>query len=243
MQIIYGRKPVLEAINSNVEIEHIYVSYGQRGDVINKIFTSAKQNKIKISQISPSKFNQLVKNKNSQGVCALITEYHYKSLQEIISISLKSRYPLILIIDSVQDPHNLGAILRTAECAAVDGVLITSNNTAPINDTVQKASAGAVTHLNIAKIGNLNNTIQRLKDFNFWIAGTYISEKSKNYTDIDFKIPLALIVGNEEKGIRKLTADNCDILVKIPMYGNISSLNVSVAAGVILFEIIRQRNY
>ncbi len=241
MQRIYGRKPVLEAINSGKEIEQIYILFGQHGDAINKIFTAAKKNEIKISQISPSKFNELVKTKNSQGVLALISDQNYLSVEEIIDQSKSSEFPLLIILDSIQDPHNLGAILRTAECAGVDGVLLTTNNSASINETVEKTSAGAVSHLKIVKVNNLVNTIRTLKDSGFWIAGTFISENSKSYLEQDFKMPLVLVVGNEEKGIRKLVAENCDFLIKIPMQGKVDSLNVSVAAGVVLFEILRQR--
>lgn len=241
MQKIYGRKPVLEAINSDKEIEQIYVAYGQHGESIQKIFASAKKNKIKISQISPAKFNELVKAKNAQGVFALISEYRFFSVEEIITGSRKSKFPLLLVLDSIQDSHNLGAILRTAECAGVDGVIITTNNSASINETVEKTSAGAVAHLNICKVNNLVNTIRILKNSGFWVIGTHLSEESKNYLDFDFRIPVALIVGNEEKGIRKLTAEKCDALIKISMKGKLNSLNVSVATGVVLFEILRQR--
>ncbi len=240
MNKIFGRKPVLEAINAGVDLEVIYVSYGQHGDVIHKIFTSAKERGIKITQISQQKFNELARSENAQGVFAVKSVATFYELSEIFEHSKKSTYPLLLLLDSIQDPHNLGAILRTAECSGVDGILITTNQSSPITETVEKISAGAVSHLKICKVNNLVRAIEQLKKENFWIVGSSLVN-SKDYTSIDYKMPVALVVGNEEKGIRKLVAENCDFLVKIPMLGKIDSLNVSVASGVLLFEILRQQ--
>lgn len=240
MQKIYGRKPVLEAINSNSDIEVIYVAFGQHGEAINKIFAAAKKLGLKISQISPDKLDQISGNKNSQGVLAIISSQRFVSADELINRSKKSSLPLLLLLDSIQDPHNLGAILRTAECAGVDGVIVTTNQSAPITDTVEKISAGAVLHLKIAKVTNLNNLIRSLKEAGYWIVGSSL-QNAKDYHEVDYKVPIALVVGNEEKGIRRLITENCDFLVKIPMKGKIDSLNVSVATGVLLFEINRQR--
>lgn len=240
MHKIYGRKPVLEAINSGVELEVIYIAFGQHGDVINNIFNAAKKHHIKISQLSHSKFEQLAEDKNTQGVIAVKSSQKYYSPEEMIDSSKQSGYPLLLLLDSIQDPHNLGAILRTAECAGVDGVFITTNNSASITDVVEKISAGAVSHLKICKVNNINHVIEKLKEEGFWIVGTHL-QGEKKYSELDYKMPTALVMGNEEKGIRKLVADNCDFLVKIPMKGKIDSLNVSVTTGILLFEILRQR--
>lgn len=241
MQKIIGRKPVLEAINSGAEIEVIYVAFGQHGDAINRIFTAAKKNKIKVTQVTPQKFNAIAKSEDAQGVVAFKSTQKFYELDELIEESKKSTLPLLLLLDTIQDPHNLGAILRTAECAGVDGVIITTNQSAPINETVEKISAGAVSHLKICKVHNLVQTIDELKKDGYWIVGTSLSGE-KFYNQLDYKMPIALVVGNEEKGIRKLVAEHCDFLVKIPMKGKIDSLNVSVATGVLLFEIINQRN-
>lgn len=240
MNKIFGRKPVLEAINAGVDLEVIYVAYGQHGDVIHKIFNSAKERGIKITQISQQKFNEIARSENAQGVIAVKSVAKFYELNEIIEQSKKSSYPLLLLLDSIQDPHNLGAILRTAECSGVDGILITINQSSPITETVEKISAGAVSHLKICKVNNLVRAIEQLKKENFWIVGSSLIN-SREYTSVDYKMPIALVVGNEEKGIRKLVAENCDFLVKIPMLGKIDSLNVSVATGVLLFEILRQQ--
>jgi len=246
MNLIIGRKPVLEAINSGEEIEQVYILFGQQGNVINTIRVAAKKRGIKCNQIQLEKFRALIQSRNAQGVAAVKQSHKFYTLDDIISESCqpagrskKSTSPLILILDSIQDTHNVGAILRTAECSGVNGVIVTKHNSAPINETVVKTSAGATEHVKITQVNNLANAIDELKEKGFWIVGSSL-ENAKPYTKVDYKIPVALIVGNEEKGIRKLTADKCDFLVQIPMTGKLQSLNVSVATGILLFEIIRQ---
>ncbi|HKI76966.1 MAG TPA: 23S rRNA (guanosine(2251)-2'-O)-methyltransferase RlmB [Ignavibacteriaceae bacterium] len=241
MNLIIGRKPVLEAINSGEEIEQVYLLYGQKGGIINAIRVASKKKGIKCNEITAAKFNEIAKGSNTQGVIAKKSSQKYFQLEEIIAGAKKSEYPLILILDSIQDTHNLGAILRTAECSEVDGVLITKHNSAPVNETVTKTSAGATEHVKICQVNNLVNSLKVLQENGFWVVGSSL-ENSKIYTEIDYKIPIALIIGNEEKGIRRLTAENCDMLINIPMKGKIQSLNVSVATGILLFEIVRQRN-
>ena len=240
MNIIIGRKPVLEALNSDEEIEQIYLLFGQQGGIINAIRIAAKKRGIKCNQIPLERFKTYTPDKNAQGVIALKQDFKFSSLDKILSESKKSTFPLILILDEIQDPHNVGAILRSAECSRVNGVIITKHHSATITSTVTKTSAGATEHIKICQINNLSQTIDELKERGFWILGSSL-ENAKNYTEIDYKIPIALIVGNEEKGIRKLTASKCDFLVKIPMSGKIQSLNVSVATGILLFEILHQR--
>ena len=240
MNLIIGRKPVLEAINSCEELEQVYILYGQKGNIINTIRVAAKKHGIKCNQIPLEKFRTIAKDGNTQGVIALKPAYKFYSLDEIISEAKSSSNPLLLILDSIQDTHNAGAILRIAECSGVNGIIVTKHNSAPINATVVKTSAGATEYVKIAQVNNLANTIKELKKSGFWIVGSSL-DNAKLYTEVDFTIPIALIVGNEEKGIRKLTADKCDFLVKIPMAGKLQSLNVSVATGILLFEILRQR--
>ncbi|MCK5088317.1 MAG: 23S rRNA (guanosine(2251)-2'-O)-methyltransferase RlmB [Melioribacteraceae bacterium] len=241
MKKIIGRKPVLELINSGKEIDRIILSFGQKGSIVDSIRVAAKKRKIKLTQLSPHKFKGYEKGENTQGVMAFISDYNFWELDKLIAKSKNSEYPILLIIDEVQDTHNLGAIFRTAESVGVDGVIMTKRNTAPINETVEKTSAGAVSHLRITQVNNLHQAINSLKENGFWIIGSSL-KNSVLYTEIDYKQPIAIVVGNEEKGIRKLVADNCDHLVQIPMKGKIESLNVSVAAGVLLFEVLRQRN-
>ena len=241
MVLIIGRKPVLEAINSGEELEQVYILHGQHGGIIDAIRIASKKRGIRCSEASSDKFRQVTTNPNAQGVAAKKSHQKYFSLQEIIRSSKEKKYPLILILDSIQDTHNLGAILRTAECAGVDGVILTKHNSAPLNETVTKTSAGATEHLKICLVDNLVNAIKELKENKFWIFGSYLNE-AKEFTAADYKLPAAIIVGNEEKGIRKLVAENCDFLIKIPMLGKIQSLNVSVSTGILLFEVLRQRS-
>jgi len=240
MNIIIGRKPVLEALNSTEEIEQVYILFGQQGNIINAIRVAAKKRGIKCNQIPLERFRTYAPDKNAQGVIALKQDFKFSSLDQILADAKKTSLPLILILDEIQDPHNVGAILRSAECSGVNGVILTKHNSATITSTVTKTSAGATEHLKICQVNNLSQTIDELKEKGFWIVGSSL-ENAKNYTEVDYKIPIALIVGNEEKGIRKLTASKCDFLVKIPMSGKIQSLNVSVATGILLFEILRQR--
>jgi len=244
MNIIIGRKPVLEALKSDEEIEQVYLLFGQQGNIINAIRVAAKKRGIKCNQIPLERFRTYTPDKNSQGVIALKQDFKFSSLDEILQKALSFGEglgeALILVLDEIQDPHNVGAILRSAECSGVNGVILTKHNSATITSTVTKVSAGATEHLKICQVNNLSQTIDELKEKGFWIVGSSL-ENAKNYTEVDYKIPIALIVGNEEKGIRKLTASKCDFLVKIPMLGKIQSLNVSVATGILLFEILRQR--
>jgi len=240
LEKIIGRKPVLEALKSGKQIDQVFILYGQHSKILAEIKQLAKKKNVKVSQLSPQKFNKLFPGKNTQGVIATASGINFSTYGEIIDLIKNKSDPLVLIIDSVQDTHNLGAILRTAECAGVDGVFISSRNTAPINETVNKTSAGAVSHLKISRQSNIVEVIKKLKSENFWIVGSKLGN-SKNYTQIDYSGPIALVVGNEEKGIRRLVAENCDFLVEIPMKGKIQSLNVSVAAGILLFEILHTR--
>jgi len=242
MNIIIGRKPVLEALNAEEEIEQVYILYGQQGGIINAIRVAAKKRGIKCNQIPLERFKTYTPNQNAQGVIALKQDYKFSVLDEIISNAKKNSLPLILVLDEIQDPHNVGAILRSAECSGANGVILTKHQSATITSTVTKVSAGATEHLKICQVNNLSQTIDELKENGFWIVGSTL-ENAKDYTEVDYKIPIALIVGNEEKGIRKLTASKCDFLVKIPMSGKIQSLNVSVATGILLFEILHQRQH
>ena len=241
MKKIYGKKPVFEAVKAGEAIDQIYILYNQHSKAVNEIKKLARRKGIKVTQLSQKKFNQLAGKENTQGVIAIVSETKLFSLDEILEEVREIEEPLLLIIDSVQDPHNLGAILRSAEAAGVNGVIMTTRNTAPLSETVVKTSTGAISHLKICRVNNLVDSMKLLKKNRFWIVGSALGS-GKSYTEIDYSGPIALVVGNEEKGIRKLVAENCDFLVEIPMQGKIQSLNVSVATGILLFEILRQRS-
>ncbi len=231
---------MLEALNKGVEIEQVIVAHNQTGRIIDKILIAAKKKGVKISRVSASKFKEYERGANSQGVIGLISELKFYSLDEILKELKKIKNPLVLLIDSIQDPHNLGAILRTADAAGVNAVIITLRNTAPFSDVVFKVSAGAVNFLKISKAKNLSRAIELLKENDFWIVGSS-PEVDRTLVEIDYNLPIGLVVGNEGRGIRPSILKKCDFVVKIPMLGKVQSLNVSVSTGILLYEILRQR--
>jgi len=241
MRKVIGRKPVLEAINSGNEIDKIIIAFGQKGNIINEIINAAKKRGINTSQLSPQKFKEIEKSSNTQGVIAFINDIDLWKPDALIAQSKKSENPLILILDEIQDTHNMGAIFRSAEASGVDGIIVTERNTAPLNETVEKTSAGAISHLRISQVSNLFQAMELLKGSGFWIYGSSLGKNSQNYTEHNYKGAIAIVVGNEEKGIRKSVEENCDHLIQIPMLGKTQSLNVSVATGIILYEVVRQR--
>jgi len=236
MTTIIGRKAVFEALKNNANIEKIYMLFGQKGDIITQIRILAKKKNVNLTEMKQDKFSKYTQNPNAQGIVALVSAINYVHFSNLVDEAKKSKRPLVLILDSIQDTHNLGAILRTAECAGVDGIVITKHNSAPINDTVIKTSAGAVNYLKISMVPNLVAAMEGLKENGFWIIGTSL-DATKSYDEVDYNMPVGLVVGNEEKGIRRLAQEKCDILVKIPMLGKLQSLNVSVAAGIMLYQI------
>lgn len=241
MQKIFGRKPILEALKSNTKIEQIYLQYGTHGPIVDEIKKLAKKKNIKITQLSSYKFIKQSEKRSSQGIVGIRNDFHYSGIDDILRDAEKFEFPLLLLLDSIQDPHNLGAIIRTADCSAVNGIITTIKNSAAVNKTVEKTSAGATNYVKIARVNNMASTLDLLKQNGYWIVGSLIGD-SMNYAEIDYKIPIALLIGNEEKGIRRLIAKKCDFLAEIPMKGNVQSLNVSVATGILLFEILRQRS-
>jgi len=241
MRKVIGRKPVLEALKAGDEIDRILLSFGLKGAVIDSIISEAKKNRIKVSQLPPNKFKEHEDGLNTQGIIAYIRDIKLWDVKELVSEAKKSENPLILILDEIQDTHNMGAVFRSAEASGVDGIIITERNTAPLNETVEKTSAGAISHVKISQVSNMFQAMELLKESGFWIYGSSLGKDSKKYTQLNYKGATAIVVGNEEKGIRKSVTDNCDDLIYIPMLGKTQSLNVSVATGIILYEVVRQR--
>lgn len=241
---IYGRKPVLETIRSGKRaVERVYLMQGSRDEVLNQIEAHAKAKGIPINLETRHRMDTMAATDKHQGVIAVVENFQYSDLQDLLDISKQKNEPaFILLLDEIEDPHNLGAILRSAEAAGVHGVVIPKHRAAEVNATVIKASAGAAEHVATVKVTNMNETIKRLKDANVWVVGTD-DEATKNFYDYDFRQSVALIIGNEGQGLRRLVKENCDELVKIPMAGKMSSLNASVAAGLVLFEVTRQRSW
>ncbi len=242
MPLIVGRQPVLEALKSKNFVEKVYILYGAQGNQINQIKFLAKKRKVKIVVLSKQKFRELTPSTATQGVAALVGEREYNDIDDILKVAEeKNEMPFILLLENIQDPRNLGALIRTAECMGVHGIILPKDRSANINQDTVKASAGAIEHMLIAKVTNVSQTIDLLKSKGLWIVGTS-SKADKVLTEFDFNIPLVLIFGQEGQGIRRLTEEKCDFLVKIPLFGKVESLNVSVACGMFLYEIRRQKS-
>jgi 23S rRNA (guanosine2251-2'-O)-methyltransferase len=238
--LIFGVLPVLEALRANSRrIDKIVIADGVREGRFQEIFDLAREGRIVVNRVSRDILARSVADgANHQGVIAHVAAADHVEADEILERLTANT--LLVILDGVADPRNLGAILRTVECAGADGVFIPERRAAGLTETVAKSSAGAVEYVKVAKVANINRLIEDLKRRNIWVVGTS-AEAEMSYTDWDWKQPSALVLGGEGGGLHRLVAENCDVLVKIPMYGKIESLNVSVAAGVILFEAIRQR--
>lgn len=239
---VEGRNSVLELLESEKDINKIFVSRGEKQGSINKIIGRAKGKGIVLVEVDKNKLDEMSQTGNHQGVIAIVPPFEYCEVEDILAdANSKNEKPFILILDGIEDPHNLGAIIRTAETAGVHGVIIPKRRAASVNSTVNKVSAGAVEHMKIARVNNINDTIQFLKDSGLWIIGT--DGKAENYYyEQDLTGPIALVIGSEGFGMNRLVSENCDILVKIPMNGKITSLNASVSAGIVTYEIVKQRN-
>lgn len=239
---IEGRNSVLELLESERDINKILISKGERHGSINKIITLAKQRKIVIAEVERQKLNAISETNNHQGVIAIVPPFNYASVEDILNeAKSKNEDPFVLILDGIEDPHNLGSIIRTAETAGVHGVIIPKRRAASVNATVSKSSAGAVEHMKIARVNNINETIKYLKEEGLWICGTDGDAKGYYYNQ-NLKGAIAIVVGSEGFGMSRLVKENCDFLVKIPMKGKITSLNASVSAGIVIYEAVKQRN-
>lgn len=240
--IIFGMLPILELLRANSRrVDKILIADGAREHRIAEIIDLAKENRIPFQKTPRENFAKLVEpGANHQGVIAFAASADYADADELLAEIFVKENALVLILDGIEDPRNLGAILRTAECAGADGVFIPEHRAVGLTETVVKTSAGATEHIKIAKVKNLNRLIEELKKNNIWVVGTS-GEAKMGYAEWDWTQKTALVLGSEGKGLHRLVAENCDVLVKIPMQGKIESLNVSVACGVLLFEAMRQR--
>lgn len=239
--VVSGRKPVIEAIKSGQAIEKIVIQYGARGDVVGNIRRLAKQHSVPVVEMDRQKFRAMAPEVSAQGVAAVLGETRYADVETILAAATaKSEKPLVLVLDEIEDPQNLGALIRTAECAGVHGVIIPKHHSAGVNETVVKASAGAALHIPIARVPNIASIVEDLKEAGLWIIGTSgdgtIPFYDANYTDA-----VAIVIGSEGKGIRRLVKEKCDFLVKIPLFGKVESLNASVAGALVIYEAVRKR--
>ena len=238
---IEGRNSVIELLKSGKDINKLFVQRGEKHGSILEIIRLAKNNKVIITEIDKSKLDKMSQTHNHQGVIAIIPPYEYCEVDDILqNAKQKNEDPFILILDQIEDPHNLGSIIRTAECSAVHGIIIPKRRAAQVNSTVNKTSAGAAEYVKIARVNNLNETINYLKEKNIWIYGTD-AQGSSYYDEQDYKGGIGIVIGSEGFGMSRLVRENCDFLIKIPMKGKINSLNASVSAAIVMYEVMKQR--
>ena len=239
---IEGRNPVLEALRAGRPINKILISKDiERHSSISELLHISKQKKVPVEWVAPAVITARSQLKSSQGMIALASPKEYVDIHDLIEMSSSKKEPAFLVmLDGLEDPHNLGAIIRTADAVGAHGIIIPQRRSVPLTETVAKVSAGAIEYVPVARVVNLNNAIKTLKENNIWVIGIDQDSK-KSYTEIDFKLPTAIVIGGEGKGISRLVKENCDEVVSIPMKGRISSLNASVAAAVVLYEVSKQR--
>lgn len=239
---VEGRNSVTELLKSGKDINKLYVQKGEKHGSINEIIKLAKQNKVVITELDRAKLDQMSESHNHQGVIAIVPPYEYCDVDEILEYAKsKNESPFILILDGIEDPHNLGSIIRTAECSGVHGIIIPKRRSVQVNATVNKTSAGAAQYVKVARVNNLTETIKYLKENDVWIYGTDIEGKCY-YNEPKYNGGVAIVIGSEGFGMSRLVKENCDFLVKIPMVGKINSLNASVSAGILMYEVFNQRN-
>lgn len=238
---IEGRNSVIELLESGRDINKIFIQSGERHGSINKIIAMARERKVIIKEIDKNKMKKMAQTDNYQGVIAIVPPFEYCGVDDIL-LEAKSRQeePFVVILDGIEDVHNLGSIIRTAETAGVHGIIIPKRRAASVNSIVSKVSAGAVEYMKIARVNNLTDTIKYLKEQGLWICGTDMDTKQE-YDKQDYTGPIGIVIGSEGFGMSRLVKENCDFLVKIPMMGKITSLNASVSAGIVIYEAVKQR--
>ena len=238
---IEGRNSVLELLESGKDVNKIFVTRGEKHGSINKILGIAKERKIIVVEKDNKQMDEMAQEENYQGVIAIVPPFEYVEISDILQVAKeRNEAPFVIVLDGIEDPHNLGSIIRTAETAGVHGVIIPKRRAASVNSTVNKASAGAVEHMKIARVTNISDAIEELKQAGLWVCGTAV-DTNKYYYNQDLTGPLAIVIGNEGKGIGEKVKKNCDFLVKIPMKGKIQSLNASVSTGIVIYESVKQR--
>ena len=239
--IVIGRNAVMEALKGDRTIEAIYVSNNKLEGSINAIMGMAKEQKILIKEVDKRKLDSMCDGETHQGVIAKVTPFKYSEVSDIFELAeQKGEAPFIVILDEVEDPHNLGSIARTAELFGVHGIIIPKRRSASVTATVYKSSVGAIEHVKVAKVNNINSTIEELKEKGVWIYGADIRAEEYSH-EVDYSGPCALVIGNEGRGMSKLNVQKCDKLIKIPMVGKINSLNASVAGGIMMYEVLKGR--
>ncbi|HHZ02033.1 MAG TPA: 23S rRNA (guanosine(2251)-2'-O)-methyltransferase RlmB [Tissierellia bacterium] len=243
MRLIEGKNPVMEALKSNTLINSILISRDAANSSLNKIIELAKEKNVPVKNVDRAYLDRRSENKRHQGVIAEAVEYNYKEINDILDYAAKKgEKPFVVVLDGITDVHNLGSIIRSAECLGAHGVIIPKRRAAQINAVAAKSSAGAIEYLPVCRVTNISDTLKELKEMGFWVFGADMDGEKYIYEET-YTTPVALVIGSEGSGISRLVKENCDILVKVPMKGNINSLNASNAAAIIIYEIMKQRYY
>ena len=238
--VIAGRNPVSEAIRNGRAIDKILIAKGEKNGAVVGILAKAREKQILVKEVDRTKLDFVCGNETHQGIVAFAAVREYSTVEDILSYAEeKGEAPFIMILDEVEDPHNLGAIIRTAECAGVHGVIIPKRRSAGLSYTVGKASAGAVEYMRVARVTNIAVLIDELKEKGVWVYGADMN--GTDYSKCDFSGACAIVIGNEGKGISRLVREKCDVIVSLPMKGKINSLNASVAAGILMYSAMKNR--
>ncbi|GFI41323.1 23S rRNA (guanosine(2251)-2'-O)-methyltransferase RlmB [Thomasclavelia cocleata] len=237
-QYIYGKNTILEALRGEKSVYTVYIQNNLKD---NKIIELCKRKKVRFELVDKSEFIKKLGNVKHQGIMAEVKEYRYYSIDEILNSIPEGKTPLLLMLDGLEDPHNLGAILRTCDALGVDGVIIGKNRSVGLNGTVAKVSTGAIDYVKVAQVTNLTRTLEDLKKRSFWIVGCDL-DQSQDYRQVDYNLPLVIVIGSEGFGISRLVKKSCDFNVVLPMVGHVTSLNASVATAVILYQVYNSRN-
>lgn len=238
---IMGKNPVFEALSSGRSVNKVFASEHLNSNTVKKLQQLAREAGTVVQRVPKTKLDSM-SNGNHQGIIAYVASYDYATLDELFAkAEAKDEAPFFIILDELEDPHNLGSILRTADATGAHGVIIPKRRSVGLTATVAKTAAGAIEHVPVVRVTNIANTIDELKDKHMWIVGT-AGEAKEDYRNIDGTLPIAVVVGNEGKGISRLVKEKCDWTVKLPMSGQVSSLNASVACSLLLYEVYRKRH-
>lgn len=241
-EFIIGRNPVLEALRAQREMNKIWVSEGARGAQMNELIDLAKRSGILIQFVPKKRLDRLAETTNHQGVVASVAAYEYATIDDIFQkAEAVNEQPFFLLLDEIEDPHNLGSILRTADSTGVHGVIIPKRRSVGLTATVAKASTGAIEHVPVVRVNNIAQTMDELKQRGLWFVGAHMNGK-QDFREADYDMPIGLVIGSEGKGIGRLIQQKCDFLVRLPMKGKVTSLNASVAAAILMYEVLRKRS-
>ncbi|MEC5269223.1 23S rRNA (guanosine(2251)-2'-O)-methyltransferase RlmB [Heyndrickxia coagulans] len=240
-EYIAGKNPVLEALRAGREINKIWIAEGSQKGAMKQVMELARERKVAVQFVPKKRIDQVADGAH-QGVLALVAAYRYAETGDMFKLAKeRNEHPFILILDELEDPHNLGSILRTADAVGAHGVIIPKRRSVALTATVAKASTGAIEHIPVARVTNLSQTIAGLKQQGLWIAGTDASGTT-DYRQMDADLPLGLVIGSEGKGMSRIVKEACDFLIRLPMAGHVTSLNASVAAGLLMYEVYRKRH-